>query len=163
MISNIEIDVTGKMKLIYLQLSKIVWHRCSSKGNFCKFIQQLRVAWIRVDIITVPSGDTDTNTSFSDVPRIDDALSFAKNICGVHRESRSEFSPMMGSLRLGATSRKTNRGSTYRNCNKACILNCYQGEKNIRSQHILNRININSEQSYTHEVMCLQILHEVNV
>lgn len=30
----------------YLQLSKIVWHFCSSNGNFCRFIQQFNVAWI---------------------------------------------------------------------------------------------------------------------
>lgn len=76
-------------------------------------------------MITVPSGETDTKTSFSDVPKIDEVLSFAKKICGVHSESRNGFSPMIASLRFGATSRNTNRGSTYRSCNSAWILNCY--------------------------------------
>lgn len=63
-------------------------------------------------MITVPSGETETKTSFSDVPNIDDARSLAKKMCGVHNESRNGFSPIMASARLGATSRKTKRGST---------------------------------------------------
>lgn len=113
-------------KKCYLQLSKIVWHFCSSNGNFCKFIQQCRVAWILVEIITVPSGETAVKTSFSDVPKIDEARSLAKNMCGIHKESRNEASPIIGSFRLGATSLNTNRGSTYRSWIKACILNCYK-------------------------------------
>lgn len=112
------------IEIMHLQLSNTVWHFCSSNGNFCKFIQQCSVAWIRVDMITVPSGDIDVSTSFSDVPNIDDERSLAKNKCGIHSESRRPLSPIIGSFRFGATSLKTKRGSTKRNCNKAWILNC---------------------------------------
>lgn len=95
-----------------VQLSNTVLHFCSSNGNFCKFIQQWSVAWIRCDRMMVPSGDTDVRTSFSEVPNIADDRSLAMNICGVHKESRSEFSPMIVLVRLGATSRNTSRGST---------------------------------------------------
>lgn len=97
---------------IYLQLSITVLHFCSSNGNFCKFIQQCRVASIRCDKITVPSGEMDVRTSFSDVPNIDDERSFAKNICGVQIKSRNGLSPIIDCIRFGATSRKTKRGST---------------------------------------------------
>lgn len=95
-----------------LQLSYIVWQVCSSKGNFCKFIQQWRVAWMRVEMMTVPSGDIDVSTSFSAVPKILDVRSFARKMCGTHSASRRDCSPIICSLRRGDTSRKTNRGST---------------------------------------------------
>lgn len=97
---------------INLQLSKTVRHFCSSNGYFCKFIQQWRVAWIRVEMMTVPSGATDVSTSFSAVPRIDEERSLAKKMCGVQSESRNAFCPIIDSCLFGATSRKTNLGST---------------------------------------------------
>lgn len=109
---------------IYVQLSKTVWHFCSSNGNFCRFIQQWSVAWTLVEMITVPSGDMDVRTSFSDVPKMEDDRSLAKNRCGTHKESRRLLSPMICSFRFGATSLKTNRGSTYRSWTRAWILNC---------------------------------------
>lgn len=60
----------------------------------------------------VPSGDTDVNTSFSDVPKMFDDRSLAMKMCGVHNDSRNEFSPIIVLTRRGATSRNTSRGST---------------------------------------------------
>lgn len=82
---------------MYLQLSRTAEHFCSSNGYFCKFIQQCNVACIRVEIITVPSGEIDVRTSFSDVPSTAEARSLAKNICGVQIESRNALCPIIGS------------------------------------------------------------------
>lgn len=108
----------------YLQLSNTVEHSCSSNGNFWRFIQQERVAWILDDIITVPSGEIDVRMSLSSVPKMLESFSFTRNMWGTHRELRSDASPIMGDFRVGATSLKTSRGSTKRSCSKAWILNC---------------------------------------
>lgn len=127
-----------RLSCCYSQLSNTVWHFCSSKGNFCKFIQQCSVACTRVDMMTVPSGDIDVSTSFSDVPNIDDERSFAKNKCGIQSESRKLLSPIICSLRFGATSLNTKRGSTKRSCSNAWILNCcYQQRASVNyNRHI---------------------------
>lgn len=114
---------------IYLQLSRVVWHFCSSNGNFCRFIKQCSVACIRCDMMTVPSGETEVSTSFSDVPKIDDDLSLAKKMCGVHSESRKLLSPIIAFVRWGATVPNTKRGSTKRSWSNAWILNCFSNKK----------------------------------
>lgn len=113
------------------QLSKTVLHFCSSNGYFCKFIQQCRVAWMRVDMMTVPSGEIDVSTSFSGVPRTDEVRSLAKKRCGIQSESLKALWPMIGSLRFWATFRNTKRGSTQRNWSKVWTLNSYHFERII--------------------------------
>lgn len=115
---------TSSGRGIFLQLSKTVEQCCSSKGNFWRFIQQYSVALIRVEMITVPSGETEVRMSFSAVPRMSELRSLARNTWGTHRTSLRDCSPMMGSVRLGATFLNTNRESTYRSCSRAWILNC---------------------------------------
>lgn len=59
---------------LYIQLSRTVLHCCMSNGNFRRSIEQYSVAWILVEMMTVPSGEIDVKMSFSCVPRIPDSL-----------------------------------------------------------------------------------------
>lgn len=139
----------------YSQLSSSVLHFCSSNGYFCRFIQQCKVAWRRVDMMTVPSGETDVKTSFSGVPNTTDERSFARKTCGVQSESRNALLPNIGCFRFGDTVPNTRRGSTKRNCRSAWILNCcktgkcsnsniFEKKRSIKLAHSPNRAPLNS-------------------